>query len=95
MNVINPTINLIDIFDRFYHVEHPGKLFHDSIGIGLEFTQEIIELHKGKISVESEFGQGSSSRDRRDEVVLMRCVKQAQLCVAVRLIVSELLVGQL
>jgi DNA-binding response OmpR family regulator/nitrogen-specific signal transduction histidine kinase len=54
-----PANRLENIFDRFYHVEHPGKLFYDSIGIGLEFTKEIIELHKGKISVESEFGKGS------------------------------------
>ena len=55
-----PPDRLDHIFDRFYHVEHPGKLFYDSIGIGLDFTKEIVELHKGSITVESQVKKGST-----------------------------------
>ncbi len=66
------------IFDRFYHVEHPGKLFYDSIGIGLDFTKEVVELHKGSIRVDSREGFGSTftvvlpidrSSYRQDEIL--------------------------
>ncbi len=55
-----PPDRLAHIFDRFYHVEHPGQLFYDNIGIGLDFTKEIVELHKGSITVESRLNQGST-----------------------------------
>jgi signal transduction histidine kinase/DNA-binding response OmpR family regulator len=54
-----PKERLLHIFDRFYHVEHPGKLYYDSIGIGLDLTKEIVELNHGTITVESEEGKGS------------------------------------
>ncbi|MBN2001075.1 response regulator, partial [candidate division KSB1 bacterium] len=55
-----PKSRLKHIFNRFYHVEHPGRLFYDSIGIGLDFTKEILELHKGSVSVVSKEGAGST-----------------------------------
>ena len=55
-----PADRLEHIFDRFYHVEHPGQLFYDSIGIGLDFTKEIVELHQGNISVDSEECEGTT-----------------------------------
>jgi signal transduction histidine kinase/DNA-binding response OmpR family regulator/ligand-binding sensor domain-containing protein len=55
-----PADRLAHIFDRFYHVEHPGKLFYDSIGVGLDFTKELVELHHGDIHVESKMDKGTT-----------------------------------
>lgn len=55
-----PPERLPHIFDRFYTVEHPGKLYYDSIGIGMDLTKELVELHKGTIKVSSTVNAGST-----------------------------------
>lgn len=47
------------IFDRFYQLNNLNKDYYGSTGIGLEVVKEFIELHKGKIDVESQVGQGT------------------------------------
>ena len=47
------------IFDRFYQVNNINKDYYGSTGIGLEVVKEFIELHKGKVDVESEVGEGT------------------------------------
>lgn len=47
------------IFDRFKQVNKSLSRNAEGTGIGLNLTKSIIELHKGKIFVESEFGKGS------------------------------------
>ncbi len=47
------------IFDRFYQVNSLNKVYYGSTGIGLEVVKEFVELHKGKISVASQVGEGT------------------------------------
>lgn len=46
------------IFDRFVHGEHKKSLFGTS-GIGLSLVKNLIDLHQGKISVESTLNTGT------------------------------------
>ncbi|MCA1954010.1 MAG: GAF domain-containing sensor histidine kinase [Anaerolinea sp.] len=47
------------IFERFYQVEKHMTRRHGGLGVGLSIAKELIELHGGRIWVESEEGVGS------------------------------------
>jgi signal transduction histidine kinase/DNA-binding response OmpR family regulator len=49
---------LSSIFDHFYQVAHHSN--SEGTGIGLSLTKELVELHKGKITVVSTQGKGST-----------------------------------
>ena len=48
------------IFERFYIVDSKFSRENERLGIGLFITKNILELHKGKIWVESRIGKGST-----------------------------------
>lgn len=48
-----PVEKLNKIFDRFYQVDDSGTRNFEGTGIGLSLVKEYVELHKGKIEVES------------------------------------------
>lgn len=48
------------IFDRFYQVNNLNKTYYGSTGIGLEVVRGFVELHKGKIEVDSTLGVGTT-----------------------------------
>ncbi len=48
------------LFERFYRVESKHTLAISGFGIGLYLCSEIIQIHEGKIWIESEKGKGST-----------------------------------
>lgn len=50
--------DLDKIFTRFYNNQH--RLSGDTNGIGLSLTKDLLDLHHGSISVESEIGKGTA-----------------------------------
>lgn len=48
------------IFERFTQADQSASRDYDGTGIGLAFTKEIMKLHGGRITVESEPSKGSS-----------------------------------
>jgi len=52
--------HLPKIFERFYHFGGNTESFEKGFGIGLSISKNLIELHKGFITVTSESGKGSS-----------------------------------
>ncbi|QEM10569.1 two-component regulator propeller domain-containing protein [Mucilaginibacter rubeus] len=47
------------VFDRFYQADAQPAILNQGSGIGLSITRELVQLHGGEISVESEPGKGS------------------------------------
>jgi PAS domain S-box-containing protein len=54
-----PEKDLPYIFQKFYRVSRPGTEIPGT-GIGLVFVKQIVDLHKGLISVQSESGNGTT-----------------------------------
>ena len=55
-----PKPQLPKIFERFHRVEGTSGRTHEGTGIGLALVQELVKLHGGMISVESEYGSGTT-----------------------------------
>lgn len=48
------------IFDKFYQIAHADKQKTRGTGLGLAISRSLVELHGGKIWVETEVGKGSA-----------------------------------
>ena len=54
-----PAEQISGIFDRFYQVDNSSTRNYEGTGIGLALVKELIELHKGKVTVKSIEAEGS------------------------------------
>ncbi len=54
-----PHSELPHMFERFHRVQNSVGRTHEGTGIGLSLVSELVQLHKGDISVASEEGKGS------------------------------------
>ena len=48
------------IFDKFYRVSHGNVHNVKGLGLGLYYTSQIVNAHKGTISVQSELTKGTT-----------------------------------
>lgn len=55
-----PKEKMSKIFDRFYQVDGSHTREQEGTGIGLALTKELVDIHKGKIDVESEESKGTT-----------------------------------
>ncbi|MEX2231301.1 MAG: hybrid sensor histidine kinase/response regulator transcription factor, partial [Cyclobacteriaceae bacterium] len=55
-----PTEQLNKVFDRFYQVDSSQTRAYEGSGLGMALAKELVELHKGKISVSSAEGKGTT-----------------------------------
>ena len=55
-----PDADLDKIFDRFYQVDSSQTRTHEGSGLGMALTKELVELHRGAITLESKEGQGTT-----------------------------------
>lgn len=69
-----PAEKIDSIFDRFQQIDSSASRSHDGTGLGLSICRELAELHGGAVSVESEYGKGSTF------VVLLPIDSNAEHC---------------
>ncbi len=58
--IVIPSEKLKHVFDRFYQADEKSQSGMVGNGIGLAITKELVELHHGKIEVESEVEKGTT-----------------------------------
>jgi PAS domain S-box-containing protein len=55
-----PREELPRMFERFHRVDHTRGRTHEGTGIGLALVNELVKLHGGAVTVDSEIGEGST-----------------------------------
>ena len=72
-----PEEDLGQLFERFYRVDKDRSRASGGSGLGLAISKQIVEMHGGDISVESEVGMGSIFEINLPKAFLSRSVSHA------------------
>jgi signal transduction histidine kinase len=72
-----PKDDLNHLFERFYRVDKDRSRATGGSGLGLAISKQIVEMHGGSISVESEVDVGSVFEVRLPKAFLSRSVSHA------------------
>src|SRR5688572_32477444 len=72
-----PKEDLNQLFERFYRVDKDRSRATGGSGLGLAISRQIVEMHGGSISVESEVDVGSVFEVRLPKAFLSRSVSHA------------------
>ena len=72
-----PEEDVNQLFERFYRVDKDRSRATGGSGLGLAISKQIVEMHGGDISVESEVGVGSVFEVRLPKAFLSRSVSHA------------------
>jgi PAS domain S-box-containing protein len=72
-----PEEDLNQLFERFYRVDKDRSRATGGSGLGLAISKQIVEMHGGSISVQSEVGVGSVFEIRLPKAPLSRSVSHA------------------
>ncbi len=72
-----PVEDLNQLFDRFYRVDKDRSRATGGSGLGLAISKQIVEMHGGSISVESEVDAGSVFEVRLPKAFLSRSASSA------------------
>jgi signal transduction histidine kinase len=64
-------VDLPHIFDRFYRVDKARRLEKGGMGLGLAIARRVIQVHSGKITVESTPAVGSTFRIQLPQKILI------------------------
>lgn len=72
-----PEEDLPQLFERFYRVDKARSRATGGSGLGLSITKELVDLHGGEVSVQSEVGVGSTFEVRLPKVPLSRSANYA------------------
>ena len=55
-----PGTPMARVMDKFYRVAETGEQVRGGHGLGLYLSKQIVELHHGQLTLESELGHGST-----------------------------------
>jgi PAS domain S-box-containing protein len=55
-----PEQEIAHLFERFRRIENARRRTHEGSGIGLALVHELVNMHGGKISVQSQMGKGTA-----------------------------------
>ncbi|MBA2511353.1 MAG: HAMP domain-containing protein [Rubrobacteraceae bacterium] len=72
-----PNEDLNQLFERFYRVDKDRSRATGGSGLGLAISKQIVEMHGGSISVQSEVGVGSVFEIRLPKTPLSRSISHA------------------